>query len=1065
MKLISVIFLPIILLGGTELLCAQTSAVGGQGAPVTQNFPSPTPYAITTQDGNSRVWERTTYEKAADGSVVATKHDYTEIQSGLNYKDPATGQWTPSKEEIDIQPGIDGASATQGQHQSYFPGDIFQGMIKEVTPDGLQLQSRPVGLFFADDTNSILIGILTNSVGELVSSNQIIYPNAFEGADASIRYTYRKSGFEQDVIVQTQLPDPAALGLDPAKTRLGMLTVFFNTNDPVATPGPVDAADGLKDWTLTFGSMTMGPGRAFAIGDTEPSTPPPAGATPAQWLNWLTNSVQQAKETPTFKHWFQMDGRNYLMEEVPYRRVAAQLSQLPAATARQDVVSTKLYAANTFLEALPARLLSPSVQLSKSKMTRLARTDGDQLHGLVLDYVTINTTNTYYSFTFQGDTTYYISGNVVFTGSGNVTVEGGAVLKYAPGAQLTFGYPPVWQASAYRPVILTAKDDNTAGETISGSTGSPSGYYASCALFFGYSPTTISNFRISYARTAITLNTYGNPVFSNGQLVNCEYGFDLESSYISLAVRNLLFASAGLGFNGVPYYSSVDAQNSTFNGIYSLATSSGYYGSVSLKNCILANVSYLGITPSGNNNGFYKSPPFGTSTFTNTFYPFQTAGAGAYYLTNGCNFLNAGTTNIDPALLASLKQKTTWPPILLSNITISVNTNLSPQAGRDTNSSPNLGYHYDPIDYIADLCAITNATLTLTNGVALATYNEAGIKLQDNSAIVSIGSPLYPNWFARYSSVQEQSVALGGTSNNNGMDVYPSYTSARPNGTYQFTRFACPAGGGFHLDDYSTASYGGLNVQECEFWGGTNVLGGTSGTTLLLDNNLFARSCIGAAGSGSLSFSNNLVWGTASVRLNPSGGTVWYAFNNDFDSTTIAMSILTNGYNAYLNSSGRLYPTNPHDIVSGSTLAYNSGWLGTFYQPTTSPLINMGSTTADQVGLFYFTTQTNQTFEGFSTVDIGFHYVAVNTNGIPFENQYGAYDYLGSPYTNDTSGDGISDAWEESLGLNPQFSNFNNTSERANYTYTLADWLNQISGAKSGTVIMDNEGNVSSVSQ
>ena len=276
----------------------------------------------------------------------------------------------------------------------------------------------------------------------------------------------------------------------------------------------------------------------------------------------------------------------------------------------------------------------------------------------------------------------------------------------------------------------------------------------------------------------------------------------------------------------------------------------------------------------------------------------------------------------------------------------------------------------------------------------------------DNSAIVSIGSPLYPNWFARYSSVQEQSVALGGTNNNGGMDVCPSYTSTKPNGTYQFTKFACPAGGGFHLDDYSTASYGGLNVQECEFWGGTNVLGGTSGTTLLLDNNLFARSCIGAAGSGSLFFSNNLVWGTASVRLNPAGGTVWYAFNNAFDSTTIAMSILTNGYNAYLNSSGRLYPTNPHDIVSSITLAYKSGWLGTFYQPTTSLLINMGGTTADLAGLYEFTTQTNQVKETNSTVDIGYHYVATDAHGNPLETLWlGVPDYLA-----DTNGGLV--AWE-----------------------------------------------------
>ena len=132
---------------------------------------------MVNQGGNSRVWQRTEYELSPDGQIEARTNSYTEIASGLNYFN--NGQWLPSKEEIDIQPSSDGASAIQRAHRSYFPGNIFQGLIREVTPDGLQLQSRPVGLFYADDTNSVLIAILTNSVGELVSSNQIVYPDAF----------------------------------------------------------------------------------------------------------------------------------------------------------------------------------------------------------------------------------------------------------------------------------------------------------------------------------------------------------------------------------------------------------------------------------------------------------------------------------------------------------------------------------------------------------------------------------------------------------------------------------------------------------------------------------------------------------------------------------------------------------------------------------------------------------------------------------------------------------------------------------------------------------------------
>jgi hypothetical protein len=61
--------------------------------------------------------------------------------------------------------------------------------------------------------------------------------------------------------------------------------------------------------------------------------------------------------------------------------------------------------------------------------------------------------------------------------------------------------------------------------------------------------------------------------------------------------------------------------------------------------------------------------------------------------------------------------------------------------------------------------------------------------------------------------------------------------------------------------------------------------------------------------------------------------------------------------------------------------------------------------------------------------------------------------------------DGILDGWEALLGLNAQTSNLTQPGKRANYIYTTADWLNQVSGVKSGAVVMDAEGNVQSVSQ
>jgi hypothetical protein len=79
-----------------------------------------------------------------------------------------------------------------------------------------------------------------------------------------------------------------------------------------------------------------------------------------------------------------------------------------------------------------------------------------------------------------------------------------------------------------------------------------------------------------------------------------------------------------------------------------------------------------------------------------------------------------------------------------------------------------------------------------------------------------------------------------------------------------------------------------------------------------------------------------------------------------------------------------------------------------------------------------------------------------------------AYELLAShtnPTDPDTDGDGLSDAAEVLWGLNPLFNEGAQPSFRSNYNYDLADWLEGISGVRTGVVNLDNEGNVLSVSQ
>jgi hypothetical protein len=70
-----------------------------------------------------------------------------------------------------------------------------------------------------------------------------------------------------------------------------------------------------------------------------------------------------------------------------------------------------------------------------------------------------------------------------------------------------------------------------------------------------------------------------------------------------------------------------------------------------------------------------------------------------------------------------------------------------------------------------------------------------------------------------------------------------------------------------------------------------------------------------------------------------------------------------------------------------------------------------------------------------------------------------------NPYAASTAGDGILDGWAFLWGLNLTQDATAQTGLRANYTYDLAGRLTQVSGARSGTLTPDNEGNLSPVSQ
>jgi hypothetical protein len=685
-------------LGGMVFLLFASRSSLAQPAAVTSAATDPGTYSIVEAGPHYRVWQRVSAQTNSQGALApVTNMAYTEICTGLNHL--VAGQYVESSENIAITPS--GGAATNGQHQVYFAGNINTlGSIHLVTPDGKNLLSHIMALAYFDSSSgtNVLLAALQDSTGQILPSlNQVLYTNAFTNANADVRYTYTRAGLEQDVILRGQLPAPATWNLNPQTTWLQVWTEFDQSPVPQVTL-VTNQDNTWQDHFLNWGVMKMGPGKAFSLGDN-------------------------TALTPVFKYWQvdQASGRSFLVEEVPLPSIAAQLQTLPAGAGASGGAG----AGNSPKPApgsdqfLLARAFDHPVLLARKRPQKAANpmrlaAKNDVSKGLVMDYVTVSSSG---SYTFQNDTVYYVSGPASFTST--VTFEGGTILKFSTNGSISLssGASLVWLGNIFRPVICTAKDDNSLGGwALPGSTGTPSGYYGAPMLnLYNDSATTLRGLRMSYAGTGVYVQDMALNLY-DAQFVNCQVGLEAINGGNAL-VGNALFSSNSTALN-VDTSGSITALNATFNSCDYLAYGTG--GSFALTNCIAANVTnpetgtFSSIT--GNFNGLYSTPTnamFGTTTTTSASSPFQAVGGGSYYLTTNSAFAGVGTTNIDSTALGELQQRTTYPPLVYSNLTLTGSLNLSPQAQRDTNAALSLGFHYDPLD-VAFV-----GIVTLTNGAVL----------------------------------------------------------------------------------------------------------------------------------------------------------------------------------------------------------------------------------------------------------------------------------------------------------------------------------------------------------
>ncbi|HEV2211344.1 MAG TPA: family 78 glycoside hydrolase catalytic domain [Verrucomicrobiae bacterium] len=960
------------------------------------------PYSIVERGPHHRLWQRVTWvTNAFDGSARARTNSYVEMATGLEHT--VNGQWVDSSDQIQLT--STGAEATNSQHQVQFRGNINSaGAITTLTADGKGLSSSVLGLAYADLSSgkSILISEIKDSTGQLLpSGNQVLYTNVCTDILADLLYQNSVASLEQILVIRSQLPDPAQWGLNSAMCVLQLIT-DFGTNAPA--PQITETAVGAEiDDFLDFGAMKMPQGAAFALGSEDNRIP--------VTKRWLISTN---------------DGRNVLVEQVPFVAVQPQLQGLPpppgtaSLEGSPDPLLHRVLARLPLPAPRPAGKQTPSLQLARNPPSA---------KGFALDYILLTTQTNQ----FQSDLTYYIPGGYTIHLSGSNVFEGGTVIKYGTNASISASLSTSTSINffgdMYRPIAMTASDDNSCGQTIAGSTGTPTNYYANPALYLsssGVVSPTLANFRISFAQQAIHADATSLTLFlSDGQIVNCSAGVYSEGQG-SAFFRNMLFAKFSTALN--LSYMNASAQNVTFDGLppqppsytpcFLLLPAGGPTNTMTLNlvNCILDDISSFSTANpnaiSGDHNGFYNNngqAAFGSSPLSTTINPFQTVGAGNYYLATGGNFRNAGSTNIDSSLLTDLSKRTTYPPIVYAQTIISNLLTLFPQAQRN-DSIPDLGYSYAPLDYaLGFVAAMSPITISVTPGAVIATFGTNtgtyGIGILNGARLLCKGAPNNLSRIVCYNTVQEESTSAW-EEPSAGMITDNFGAGAAGGLNCRFTDFSSLAQDVSHLNMATVIA----NLQDSQLHGGALT---AFPSTINLTNCLLERvhSWLWQEDNAQPVVRNNLFFGGTFDFL-PMVATNAIVQDNCFDQTVIPEDLTASGYlgghNASVTNYDHMKPAFPSDLVLSNSPAYQAGPLGNFYQLSTGRLFNADTnTTADQVGLYHYTTITNlvnnlEIKETNSFLDCGYHYVAADASGIPIDSDGGVVpDYL-----ENTAGDG-----------------------------------------------------------
>ena len=933
--------------------------------------PAKDPWRAAKRAANVTEWESTSIRtNKVTGRLLIQTNRFTELGAGINRR--VGTNFVAANPSFTVT--ANGAEALGTVNQVQVPTDIWSGDgVKFTKRNGQPLTFQPLGVGYRDpvDGTRVILYALTNSIGWLTASNEVVYSNCLTGLRASIRLRNFPWGIEQDLILHEQPPEPIALGLS-ADSRLEMFTEQLGGDSPSLRPKFIhQERDATKlatlaephfiDSELNFNGVKMAVGRAFGTGHG-------------------TNKNSRIS-TPVGKSFENIKNRRIIVEAVAHRRAKPALDQLPASTNTFGITNAAiLSSSNRSLAALVRRspvlpMVAQNRPVKTERMASIRKTDqlafaetnqqflaaetSRQTPAFVLDYQLVDQdANGETDFTFRGNSTYLISSFISMAGT--TVIEGGSVLKFVQctGLNIEPGGTLICDTTNWLPAVLTTMDDDSVGESISGD---PGGVWPLdvVALHFDSGNHELRNLRISHITCPVWTEYETTLTVRNLQVIDSFNPFFFMGT-ATLNAYNLLARDFCFLYGGDAV--TFRGEHITAHRGYELASLwSPGSSSANLKNSLLVAIE--------NSSSVGPYSEASTATLASDAGVFQTVEGGAYYLPLRSPHRDVGTTEIDSALKKSFSDFTTYAPTVLTG-TIETDVSLVPFLPRDTDV-PDRGYHYPVVDYVTKEWVLHNSTVSIQGGTVVAGAPGSTTISLSPGKIVSVGNPLRMNRILRLNQVQENVVARTGFLISSGpVDQF------KPELTLRFSEISSLAGEDLML--YMGYDFG---LQACHnsFLNGriqVTMYGGIQ-QTVGFTNNCFRSVGLGfnAFSDSYLYFHNNLFKdGTFDLS---NGNVKWKLYYNVFDHATMSVdeSAFVGDQNAYVGLTHALREDGYFDLTS---LSYAVGPLGRFYLAEPS-LRDAGSSFAGTLGLAHFTTRLDQQKEGNSYVDYGFHYVAAST--------------------------------------------------------------------------------------